>query len=62
MPFKPDFIEVLKRYSRLPFTRTEEALEIKRIEEAATTDGAKRILEENDSLKEEVKVLKIKIE
>ena len=60
MPFKPDFIEVLKRYSRLPFTKTEEALEMKRHEEAATTEGAKRILNENDNLKHELRHLKRK--
>ena len=62
MPFKPDFIEVLKRYSRLPFTKTEEALEMHRIEEAATAEGARRILQENESLKNELKRTKKKNE
>jgi len=44
MPFKPDFIDMMKRYARLPFTNTEEALEMKMIEEASSTEGAKRIL------------------
>jgi hypothetical protein len=51
MPFKPDFIDMMKKYSRLPFTDTEEALEMKLLEEAASTEGAKRILKENEELK-----------
>ena len=47
MPFKPDFIEILKRYSRLPFTNTQEALKLKRLEEAASQKGAQMILDEN---------------
>ena len=47
MPLKPDFIQILKRYSRLPFTNTQEALKLKRLEEAATEKGAQMILDEN---------------
>ena len=37
MPFKPDFLDILKRYTRLPFTNTEEALKIKKLQEAVST-------------------------
>lgn len=62
MPFKPDFIEILKRYARLPFTNTEEALKLKRLEEAATATGARKIMEENQELKNEKNQLEAKIE
>ena len=53
MPFKHDFIEILRRYARLPFTNTEEALKLKRLEEAATATGAQKIMAENQELKSE---------
>ena len=62
MPFKPDFIEVLKRYARLPFTNTKEALKLKRLEEAASATGAHRIMEENRLLKFEKEELEMKID
>ena len=30
MPFKPDFMSIIQRYSRLPITRVEEALELEK--------------------------------
>ena len=62
MPFKPDFLEILKRYSRLPFTNTQEALKLKRLEEAATEKGAKILLDDNLKLRNEKNHLKAKIE
>ena len=44
MPLKSDFMDTLKRYERLPLSNTEEALAMKRIEKAASSEGAKSIL------------------